>query len=234
MFINAGTPTRSMRTLRDGDRLLLNVGGNGHKIGAEDDTPSKYDELEEFLREHWPGAGEVEYRWSTHDYMPHDQVPYVGGVARTTPHVYTATGFNKWGMTNGTAAAMMIADSILGRENPWLELFDSKRLPPRSALSKFVKENASAGFHFFADRVRAGTLPPRTTFDRARARSSAGSGRRPSTATTTARCTSSHRSAGISGASWTGTRPSGRGTARATAPATRPTAGSSRARLQKT
>ena len=28
--------------------------------------------------------------------------------------------------------------------------------PPRSALSKFVKENASAGFHFFADRVRAG------------------------------------------------------------------------------
>ena len=85
MFINAGTPTRSVRTLRDGDRLLLNVGGNGHKIGAEDDTPSKYDELEEFLREHWPGAGEVEYRWSTHDYMPHDQVPYVGRVARTTP-----------------------------------------------------------------------------------------------------------------------------------------------------
>ena len=78
MFINAGTPTRSMRTLSDGDRLLLSVGGNGHKIGAEDDTPSKYDELEAFLREHWPGAGEVEYRWSTHDYMPHDQVPYVG------------------------------------------------------------------------------------------------------------------------------------------------------------
>jgi glycine/D-amino acid oxidase-like deaminating enzyme/nitrite reductase/ring-hydroxylating ferredoxin subunit len=156
MFINAGTPTRSMRTIRDGDRFLLNVGGSGHKIGAEDDTASKYDELEEFLREHWPSAGEVEYRWSTHDYMPHDQVPYVGRVARSTPQVYTATGFNKWGMTNGTAAATMIADSILGRENPWLELFDSKRLPPRSALTKFVKENASAGFHFFADRVRAG------------------------------------------------------------------------------
>ncbi len=156
MFINAGTPTRSMRTLRDGDRLLLNVGGNGHKVGAEDDTPSKYDELEEFLREHWPGAGEVEYRWSTHDYMPHDQVPYVGRVARTTPHVYTATGFNKWGMTNGTAAAEMIADSILGRANAWQELFDSKRLPPRSSLTKLVQENASAGFHFFADRVRAG------------------------------------------------------------------------------
>ncbi|HEU6445517.1 MAG TPA: FAD-dependent oxidoreductase [Gaiellaceae bacterium] len=156
MFLNAGTPTRSVRTLRDGDRLFLNVGGNGHKVGVEDDTPHRYDELEAFLREHWPGAGEVAYRWSTHDYMPHDQVPYVGRVARTTPHVYTATGFNKWGMTNGTAAAMMIADSILGRTNPWLELFDAKRLPPRSALGRFVKENASTGVRFFADRLRAG------------------------------------------------------------------------------
>jgi glycine/D-amino acid oxidase-like deaminating enzyme/nitrite reductase/ring-hydroxylating ferredoxin subunit len=156
MFLSAGTPTRSIRTIPDGDRLFLNVGGNGHKLGDEADTPHRYDELEAFLREHWPDAGEVAYRWSTHDYMPHDQVPYVGRIARTTPHVYTATGFNKWGLTNGTAAAMMISDSILGRANPWLELFDAKRLPPRSALGRYVKENASAGLHFFADRVRPG------------------------------------------------------------------------------
>ena len=156
MFLNAGTPTRSVRTLRDGDRLYLNVGGNGHKLGEADDPQAKYDELEEFLREHWPDAGEVAYRWSTHDYMPQDEVPFVGHLARTTPHAYTATGFNKWGMTNGTAAAMMISDSILGRKNPWLELFDAKRLPPRSALPRFVKENATVGFRYLADRVRPG------------------------------------------------------------------------------
>jgi glycine/D-amino acid oxidase-like deaminating enzyme/nitrite reductase/ring-hydroxylating ferredoxin subunit len=156
MFINAGTPTRSVRTIPDDERLYLNVGGNGHKVAEEDDTPVRYDQLEEFLREHWPDAGEVEYRWSTQDYMPPDQVPYVGRVSRRSHHAYTATGFNKWGMTNGTAAAMIIADAILGRANPWAELFDAQRLPRRSSLGKLLKENVSVGVRFVADRIRPG------------------------------------------------------------------------------
>ena len=154
MFINAGTPTRSVRTMPDGDRLYINVGGNGHKVGEEDDTPARYEQLEAFLREHWPSAGEVEYRWSTQDYMPHDQVPYIGRVRRGADHLYTATAYNKWGMTNGTAGAMIISDSILGRANPWADVFDARRLPPRSVLRRFAKENANAGRHFFADRLR--------------------------------------------------------------------------------
>jgi glycine/D-amino acid oxidase-like deaminating enzyme/nitrite reductase/ring-hydroxylating ferredoxin subunit len=152
MYINAGTPTRSVRTLRDGDEVLIQVGGNGHKTGDEDDTPARYDQLEEFLREHWPAAGEVRYRWSTQDYMAHDKVPYVGRLRRGSEHLFVATGFSKWGMTNGTAAAMVLSDRILGRENPWAELFDSKRLRPVRTMS-FVKENASAGLRFFADRL---------------------------------------------------------------------------------
>ena len=155
MFINAGTPTRSVRTMPDGDRLYLNVGGNGHKPGADDDERTKYDELEQFLREHWPAAGDVEYRWSTQDYMPHDKVPLIGRVRRGAEHLYTATAFQKWGMTNGTAGAMIMADAILGRANPWAELFDAKRLKPYGTTS-FVKENAAAGYHFFADRIRPG------------------------------------------------------------------------------
>ena len=56
-------------------------------------------------------------------------------------------------MTNGTVAAMILSDAILGRRNPWAALYDSKRLVRRSALSSFVKENAAAGFQFFAARL---------------------------------------------------------------------------------
>jgi glycine/D-amino acid oxidase-like deaminating enzyme/nitrite reductase/ring-hydroxylating ferredoxin subunit len=153
MYINSGTPTRSVRTLRDGDRVLIQVGGNGHKVGEEEDTPARYDQLEEFLHEHWPGAGTVEHRWSTQDYMAHDHVPYVGRLRRRSKHLYAATGYSKWGMTNGTVAAMILSDSILRRRNSWAALYDSKRLVRRSALTSFLKENASAGFHFFADRL---------------------------------------------------------------------------------
>jgi glycine/D-amino acid oxidase-like deaminating enzyme/nitrite reductase/ring-hydroxylating ferredoxin subunit len=153
MYISSGTPTRSIRTLRDGDRVFIQVGGNGHKTAEEGDTPSRYDQLERFLREHWPGAGEIRYRWSAQDYMAHDYVPFVGRFRRRSEHLYAATGYSKWGMTNGTAAAMIISDRILGRQNPWAELYDSKRLVRRAALGSFLKENASAGVHFFADRL---------------------------------------------------------------------------------
>jgi glycine/D-amino acid oxidase-like deaminating enzyme/nitrite reductase/ring-hydroxylating ferredoxin subunit len=155
MFINSGTPTRSVRTIRDGERLLLQVGGQGHKAGDEPDTPGCYAELERFLREHWPEAGPIEYRWSTQDYMSFDRVPYIGRVRRGSRHVYTATGFNKWGMSSGTLAAMILSDRILGRENDWAELFEAKRLK-RAAAPKFVRENASVGFHFVADRLTRG------------------------------------------------------------------------------
>jgi glycine/D-amino acid oxidase-like deaminating enzyme/nitrite reductase/ring-hydroxylating ferredoxin subunit len=156
MFINAGTPTRSVRTIRDGERLLIQAGGQGHKPGLAGDEPERYEALEAFLREHWPDAGPVEYRWSTQDYMSADRVPYVGRLTRRSKHVYTATGYSKWGMTAGTVAAELIADAILGRENPWAELYDSKRLDVRASAGKLIKENASVGLRFFAQRLSRG------------------------------------------------------------------------------
>ena len=154
MFLNMGTPTRSVRTMRDGERQYISIGGNGHKAGREADTPARYDQLDAFLHEHWPGVGDVEYRWSTMDYMPLDRVPYIGRIRRRARHVFTGTGFNKWGMTNGTVAAMMLSERILGRESGWERLFEAKRWHPRASLGKFVKENSSTGVRYVADWVQ--------------------------------------------------------------------------------
>ena len=157
MFINAGTPTRSVRTIRDGERLLIQTGGQGHKPGpADEDESERYDVLEAFLREHWPEAGDVEYRWSTQDYMSVDRVPYIGRLSRRSKHVFVATGFNKWGMTSGTVAAELLSHAVLGRENRWADLYDSKRINARAAAGKFVKENTSTGLRFFAQRFARG------------------------------------------------------------------------------
>ena len=86
MFLNAGTPTRSVRSiLHDGERLLL-VGGDGHKPGEEPHTGQRYKNLEEFARRFDPTA-DVTHTWSTHDYLSVVMFPYVGQLRRRSRHV---------------------------------------------------------------------------------------------------------------------------------------------------
>jgi Rieske Fe-S protein len=159
MFISAEGPTRSLRGAPDAGGELLLVGGEGHKAGQGGDIRARYRRLEDFAREHFE-VESVEYRWSTQDPVPADGVPYVGPLTPVSKRSYMATGFAKWGMTNGTAAAMVLADAILGRDNPWAATFDSNRLRARAAAPKLVKENVNVGWHFVADRVkRRGSRP---------------------------------------------------------------------------
>jgi hypothetical protein len=48
----------------------------------------------------------------------------------------------------------VLADAVLGRDNPWASTFDSSRLRPRAAAPKLVTENANVGWHFVADRIK--------------------------------------------------------------------------------
>jgi glycine/D-amino acid oxidase-like deaminating enzyme/nitrite reductase/ring-hydroxylating ferredoxin subunit len=152
MFISTETPIHSIRhTPFDGRRLLL-IGGEGHKAGQDEDTRRRYTSLEEWARDRFE-LGSVEYRWSTHDNYSADRVPYIGKLGRRSDHIYVATGFNGWGMTNGTVAGILLRDAIVGRPNPWAEVFDSTRLPQLGAAPRLVKENANIGLRWFSDRL---------------------------------------------------------------------------------
>ncbi|HKY46377.1 MAG TPA: FAD-binding oxidoreductase [Acidimicrobiia bacterium] len=58
MHISVDEPTRSVRSTGDG---YLIVGGEGHPVGADDDTAGRYRALEDWGQERFPG-GEVEFR----------------------------------------------------------------------------------------------------------------------------------------------------------------------------
>lgn len=62
--------------------------------------------------------------------MSLDGIPYIGAYSRNTPDFYVAAGFNKWGMTSSMAAALLLRDQILERENEWSPVF----APDRSIL----------------------------------------------------------------------------------------------------
>jgi len=152
MYLSTESPAHSLRAVPHEDGDLLIVGGEAHKTGQGGDTVERYERLEAWARERFDVA-EVAYRWSTQDAMPADGIPYVGRLSPVSRHVWTASGYRKWGLTNGTAAAMMLFDAITGRESPWLGTFDANRFKPLAAATSLVKENVNVGAHFFGDRL---------------------------------------------------------------------------------
>ena len=152
MYISTDSPTRSIRTIPDGDRLLVLVGGNSHAVGQKYDTDKDYEDLESWTQQRF-GTETITHKWSTQDGATVDMLPYAGTARRSSEHVYTATGFGKWGMTNGTAGALVVSDAILGNDNEFESLFDPHRATVRASTKKFLEENGKVALHWLGDRV---------------------------------------------------------------------------------
>ena len=146
MYLSTESPTHSIRA--HGEWLL--VGGESHKTGQAD-AAERYARLTAWARERF--GLEPELRWATQDQMPVDNVPYVGRHDPVSSGLWVATGFKKWGLAMGTAAAELLAAQIAGRAHPWAELFDPNRLRPLASAPTFVKENANVALRFAGDRV---------------------------------------------------------------------------------
>ncbi|HEX8215918.1 MAG TPA: FAD-dependent oxidoreductase [Allosphingosinicella sp.] len=146
MYKNAETPDRSIRTHRHSGKLYAIAAGNHFKPGHPDDEQESVRDIERWLAETF-NAGPVEYRWVNEDYEAMDSAPYVGWSSKGGDGYLVATGFAAWGISNGTAAAMIIADLVAGRENPWLPVFDASRVKPVAGAKEFAKENLSVAAH---------------------------------------------------------------------------------------
>jgi glycine/D-amino acid oxidase-like deaminating enzyme/nitrite reductase/ring-hydroxylating ferredoxin subunit len=126
MHINIDSPTRSTRPWKTDHGSGVVVVGEGHSVGHRKAKPERWEDLEEWTRRNFD-VESFEYRWSAQDFEPVDQIPYVGR-APLMRRTYVVTGFRKWGLTNATAAAHIIADLLQGRPNDWLSVFDATRL----------------------------------------------------------------------------------------------------------
>ena len=104
-----------------GDLLLL--GGGGHRTGKQG---GGWRELEEFASSAYPDA-RITHRWAAQDCMSLDGIPYIGAYAPSTPNLYVASGFNKWGLTSSMAAAMILCDLMQGKQNDFAEIFRPDR-----------------------------------------------------------------------------------------------------------
>ena len=130
MYVDENNKGFSFRNY--GKYLLL--GGGGHRTGKQG---GGYDELRRFAKGNYKNAKEIS-RFATQDCETLDSVAYIGKYSNSSNNLFTATGFNKWGMTTSMVAAELLSDMLTDTPNEFAKIFD----PSRSILRPQLIVNA--------------------------------------------------------------------------------------------
>ena len=159
MYLSADQPARSLRSVTiNGEKMVLIV-GEGHKTGQSTDTKKHFDALTAFGDEIL-GIEDVLYRWSAQDLTTLDKVPYVGEITSGQPNILIATGFRKWGMTNGTAAALLLQDIVLNKDNRYKALYSPSRFYATPSIKNFLVQNADVVGQLVKGKLQLSQVDP--------------------------------------------------------------------------
>jgi len=116
MFLSADEPVISLRDVPERNMVL--VGGYGHITGRAKAEKLNLNGLRSWVAAHLPDAKE-EHAWSAQDYLSYDALPEISTLPGAGGRVHVATGYAKWGFTNGVAAALTITADVLGDKPAW-------------------------------------------------------------------------------------------------------------------
>jgi glycine/D-amino acid oxidase-like deaminating enzyme/nitrite reductase/ring-hydroxylating ferredoxin subunit len=140
------SPYHYIRTQAMGAYDVLIVGGEDHKTGHADDGEERLDTLVEWTKERFPMAGEVVYRWSGQVLEPVDYMSFTGKTPKGQ-NVYMHSGDSGNGITHGIMAGILLTDMIMGRDNPWAELYKPTRISLKSA-GTLIRHNIDTALDF--------------------------------------------------------------------------------------
>jgi glycine/D-amino acid oxidase-like deaminating enzyme len=143
MAITVDDPVRSTRPWPGGGPNGLIVVGDGTPEALLDWVSSTWD----------TGTLTADHSWFAHDYSSPDLLPYVGSVPGSE-RVLVATGFSKWGLTQGTLAAEILSDQLSGQQHPYADLYPASRIGGPAAIAELIKHNLKVGKDFTTKHVQ--------------------------------------------------------------------------------
>lgn len=156
LYWDTGDPYRYVRLQTENEHDVLIVGGEDHKTGQANDGNERFQRLEQWTRERFPQAGEVEFHWSGQVMEPVDGLAFIGRNPLDDENVFIATGDSGQGMTHGTIAGMLLTDLIQDRKNSWEDLYNPSRVRMK-ALPEYASENINVAEQY-TDYVTAGDV----------------------------------------------------------------------------
>lgn len=134
--ITSNYPTISFRYHADKDENYFIYLNNSSKLCDKLNYKKNYNECVNAAKKI---TGRVaNYKWTNMDVMTNDFMPLIGRVSNEEKNVFIATGYNTWGMTNGTIAGKIISDLIKSKKNKYLKIFDPSRGMTITKFKNFI------------------------------------------------------------------------------------------------
>ncbi len=139
LYEDTKNPYNYFRVDRGGKHDRMIIGGQDHRNELSLAEKS-YGALEEYLKQI---MGSNDYKivraWDSQVLEPSDGLALIG---ETTTNQYVATAFSGNGMTYSAIASMLLTDLIMGRSNPWTNVYDPKRIPTFNQLARKGRDYA--------------------------------------------------------------------------------------------
>ena len=120
-YITSNKPTTSIRYHKD---YLIYL-SNSRNISNKIDEKENYEEV---IKKANNLNLKVKYIWKNDDLITLDKIPYIGYVKKNDKTLLIGTGYNTWGMTNGSLAGFILSDLIMGNTNKYVSLTDPLRV----------------------------------------------------------------------------------------------------------
>jgi len=155
--INTSKPTKSIRYHKDIDDVYeINLVGS-HNIAFKNNDKNNFSLLED---------KKYLYLWSNIDIITNDYLPLIGKI---DDNLLIGTGYNTWGMTNGSIAGKVLSDIILKKSNKYIDLFNPKRginssniinfpVTLFSNMKSFVGSKINRNKSWYSNNVRFDTM----------------------------------------------------------------------------
>jgi len=157
-------PVHSIRYYTNKNKKYIMYSSGSHKITDHICEEENYKaQVNKFKKEL---NSEVKYYFLNQDIMTDDGMPLIGRINNS--NLLIATGYNKWGMTNGTIAGKIISDIILNKDNKYIELFKVHRkinlqkitkltIYNYSNMKRYIISKVKTNYSFYNDNVKVVT-----------------------------------------------------------------------------
>lgn len=142
-MITTKIPTTSLRYHLD-NMIYLN---SSHPISTKNNEKDNFNNLINDAKK----LGKIDYIWSNQDIITFDSLPMI---SKITDDLLIGTGYNTWGMTNGSLAGKILSDIILNNENEFIDLFSLERHKSLNSVKNILVEIIRNGKSFTINKIK--------------------------------------------------------------------------------